>query len=714
MAVRIARIALLASTMCAALPSVAYAQEQVSANEGLDDIVVTATRTSQSVQKVPVAVTAISGEAIDRLQITSAKDLTQVAPNVTIVSVTGGSAGITPFIRGGGVTDGANITSEPEVGIYIDDVYQPRSAASFLEALDIERIEVLRGPQGTLYGRNSSAGALKIVTRAPGETFAGRVELGYGTWNETYGKMSASGPITADGSLRAGFSGIFRTRDGGRQFNATLNRDVGAEDYQGFQGDLYYTGGSITARLKGFYSNLTGDGLYPVALDPSYVGTDYLAVQPTSGSYRTVLSPYESSTAARQWGTSLNVNVDLAKSWKLTSITSYSNLEDRWGLDFSGGVPFTALGINTPGYAPLFERTSVGTQDAFSQELQLHGNMADGLLSLIAGLYYFREEGEQAIDSTIFFTPGTGRYAVDTESYAAFGQIGVHFTPELTLSLGGRYTEDHKSLDAAINGTPVVRSDKFKDFLPKASLDYQVTPGLLLYASYSEGFKAGGYNGLADTAVALNSPFQPQKVKAYEIGFKSDFLDRRARVNVSAFINDYSSIQQQYVTPSGTFLTENYAATHKGVEAELSFRPISALTLWANGVYNDGTYQGGGSAGNSASFAGNQMTNVFKYQVTLGADLSVAAGPGKFVLGANYNAKSDYYATPDNLYIGHIPETNIVNAYVGYDLDNWTLRLSGKNLTDDRYWTTGFGFSVVQPRFMGDPRTLKASIGYRF
>ena len=700
------------------VPAIAQAQDgqadTAAETQGLGDIVVTATRSSSTVQKVPVAVTAVSGDTLEKLQITNAKDIGQLAPNVVIVSVTGGSAGITPFIRGGAVTDGANVTSEPEVGIYIDDVYQPRAAASFVEALDLERVEVLRGPQGTLYGRNSSAGALKFVTRLPSETMSLKAELGIGSWDERYGRTSFSGPVSEDGRLRAGFSGMYRQRDGGRQYNATLDRKVGAEDFKGFQGDLYYAGETVTARLKGFYSNYSSDGLYPVALDPFYAGSDYLAVQPTSGSYRTVLSPSESYTKDEQFGGSLTINGELSDNWKLTSITAYSKLQDDWAVEFSGGVPFTAFGVPVPGYAALFDRESLSSQSAFSQELQLHGDMFDGLLTFLGGLYYFHEAGDQVVDSSIFFTPSLAAYTIDTDSYAAFGQVGVHVDDRITLSFGGRYTEDRKALDATLNGTPVVRKDVFRDFLPKASIDFQATPGVLFYASYSEGFKAGGYNGLASTPEQLGSPYSPQKVKAYEVGIKSEFLNRKARVNVSGFINEYSSIQQQYVNAAGDFLTENYEATHKGVEAELSLRPIPALTLWANAVYNDGVYKGAASAGNTTSFVGNAMTNVFKYQGTLGADLSVDAGPGRFVAGANYTARSDYFSTPDNSFIGHVPSTEIVNGYVGYELDKWTLRLTAKNLTDERYWTTGFGFSVVRPRFMGDPRTWRLSLGYKF
>ncbi len=693
----------------------APAMAQQEDDGGLESIVVTANRTEQSMQKAPVAVTAFSGDALERLQVRNAKDLSQIAPNVRIVTVTGGSAGITPYVRGGAMTDGATITSEPEVGIYIDDVYQPRAAASFIEALDLERVEVLRGPQGTLYGRNSSAGALKFITRLPGTTMSGKAEAGIGSWNEIYGKASFSGPVSSDARLRAGFSGMISDRGGGRQYNATLDKKVGAQEFQGFQGDLYYAGESITARLKGFYSHYESDGLYAVALDPLTTTTDYKAIQPTSGSYRTVLSPTESFTMARQYGATLNVKADLSDNLSVTSITGWSKLRDDFGLDFSGGVAASLLGVPAPGYISLFDRTGRSKGKSFSQELQLQGNSFNGLLSYVTGVYYFRESGEQLIDSLIFFAPSHKRLNIKTDSYAAFGQLNLHPTEALTITLGGRYTEDHKSLDANVAATPVVRSDKFKDFLPKFGIDYQVTPDILAYASYSEGFKAGGYNGLADSPVQLNSPFNPQKVKAYEIGLKTQFLNRRARANLAAFINDYSSIQQQLVTSSGVFLTQNYVATHKGIEAELSLRPIDMLTLWANGVYNDGKYKRGKNADPATSpYIGNEMTNTFKYQVTLGADLRAPVGPGEFLLGGNYNARSDYYATPDNVFYGHVPATQIIDAYVGYAINDWSLRLAVKNLTDERYWTTGFGFSVVRPRFMADPRMWKLSLSKSF
>ena len=565
---------LLALTMA----GVAHAAPAAPTNNDNADITVPATRTASTVQKVPVAVTALGGETIAKQGITNVKDISQIAPNVQIRTVSGGSAGITPYIRGGGVTDGANVTSEPEVGIYIDDVYQPRAAASFIDLLDIERIEVLRGPQGTLYGRNSSAGALKIVSRMPSAKAGMKFELGTGSWNGRTIKMVGNTPLSSDGAWRAGVSALYRGQDGGRQYNATLNRKVGAEDYFGVKGDLAYVGSGVTARLSAYYSSLDGDGLYPSALSPTYAGSDYQQVQPTSGSYRTVLSPSKSFTKVAQYGANLNIEADVGRA-KLTSITGWSHLRDNWAQDFSGGVPWSALGSTTPGYVALFDRTSSLHDSSFSQELQLHGDLLGDKVSYVAGLYYFRETGAQAVRSSIFFGPSTTVFNIETNSYAAFGQIGVHFTPELTLSVGGRYTQDDKLLNATLAGTAVNRKDSWGTFLPKLALEYQMTPRVLAYASFSEGFKAGGYNGLAGDATALNSPFDPQKMKAYELGLKTEFLDRKARLNISAFFNDYSSLQQQGVTGTGAFITQNFAADHKGVEAEFSLKPVTGLTV---------------------------------------------------------------------------------------------------------------------------------------
>ena len=681
----------------------------------LESVVVTAQRVEQDLQSTPVSVSALDSDAIERFQIDNVKDVGQVIPNVTIQPATAGSGGIRPYIRGGSVSDGGNLASEPEVGIYIDDVFQPRSAASFIEALDIERIEVLRGPQGTLYGRNSSAGALKIISRLPGEELRLKAETGIGSWNERYGKLAISGPL-GDTGLRAGFSGMLRDRNGGRQDNISLGRQVGDEEFQGFQTQLYYDAGAFDVRLIGFYSGLESDGVYPSSLDPFALDRPYRQLPFNSGAIDDVVSPFPSYTDTTQYGLSLHAAWDVGASTTITSVTSWAELDDDWALGFSGGVPASALGIPGGGFLELFERESLSRQDNVSQELRIDGVSPGGFVDYVAGLYFFRETGTQEVSSVVFFAPNYVEFNITTNSYAAFGQASFNITEDLRVTIGGRYTEDRKSQNSLIANQIVDRSDTFSEFTPKASVEYQFNDDVFVYASFTEGFKSGGYNSLAATPQALNTPYETQTVSAYEVGLKAEAWDQRVRMNVAAFINDYAGLQQQAVTSEGVFITENYDAKHKGIEAELAAQLSDGLYVFAQAVYQDSEYTDvsiGGSPG-EGGLIGNRMSMVFDSQFALGFDYTRDVGPGTFALGANVNRKGDYFSTSDNGQIGRIRPVTLLDAYLSYKYERWTARLAGKNLTDEEYWFTGFGFSVVAARFMADPMTWRLSVAYEF
>jgi iron complex outermembrane receptor protein len=688
--------------------------QEIQSDLAIERIIVTAQRKEESIQNTPVSISALGADGIERMQIDNAKDLSQVMPNVLIKPVTGGSAGITASIRGGSVSDGANLTSEAEVGIYIDGVYQPRSAASFIESLDLARIEVLRGPQGTLYGRNSSAGALKIISRIPDEMFRLKNEVGIGRWNEIYDKFTVSGPLSDDQKLRGGISGMVRERDGGRQFNVTQDKEVGAEDYKGFQTDLYYEGDTFTARWKNFFTDYISDGTYASAVDPFQLDNPYDELPFTSGEIDKVLSPFESYTIDKQYGTSIHLTQEINDTMKLLSITSWSKLKNDWAVGFSGAVAFSALGIDAEGYTELFERDSVSEQKSFTQELQLQGDAFNNSVSYIAGLYYFRETGQQALNSTIFFTPSYTDFDIVTDSYAAFGQVNINITDKVDIIIGGRYTQDKKFLDATIAESAVNRQDKFTKFTPKFGINYQANDDLFIYTSFTEGFKAGGYNSLASSAEALNSPFDMQVVSAYELGIKSEWLNNRLRINAAGFFNDYTNLQQQTLDNQGAFITENYDAEHKGIELEVSARLTPEMTLWANGVSQDSGYTDSGSGGNIApgDLLNNKMSNVFNYQYAVGLDYSDDIGPGTLSIGANLNHRDDSYSTADNSVLGHVKPRTLIDAYASYAYENWKVTLSGKNLNNEKYWFTGFGFGLLQARFMADPMTWRLSVSY--
>jgi len=674
---------------------------------GFQDIIVTAQRTSQNLQDVPLSVTAVTSEDIERKQINSANDLNRVAPNVQFDTGTGGTASLKPYIRGGGITDGGFVLSESEVAIYIDDVYMARLAGGNLEMSVLDRIEVLRGPQGVLYGRNSSAGAVNFITKGPSADFEGFVELGYGTWKERRAKAYISTPLGADGKWRISANGLVRARDGGFQYNSTLDKKVGTNSFEGGQVDLAYVDTGFNARLTGFYTHNKSDGQYAVNTILNADGTDRV---PISGSYREVISPVESFTKVKQYGGNLHMSVEYPGG-QLKSITAYSELKESWLEDFSGGVPPSFIGA--PGTTPLalFVREMGSTQGQFSQELQASGTIAN-IVDYVAGIYYFRETAEQNALTTTFFVPSRLYYKPETDSYAGYAQGLVHVTDALSITLAGRYTIDDKDLYGGYNGVFKNYHNTYKKFTPKAGIDFKITPDILAYATYSVGYKSGGYNGLAGTEVQLSKAFRPQITTAYEVGLKTTLLDNHLRLNIAAFKNDIEDRQQTANNNDGTFIIENYDMTIKGIEVEFSVIPFEGLTLYGNGALNDGKYTGVDSE--VATLLNNDPPSLPDYQFTVGFDYAVDIGPGKFGIGADYRNTDEYFSTADNSLIGTIKQRDIYNGYVNYEIGNLLLQVAGKNLSNNAAYQTGFGFAVVNPRFIIEPRTILATARYKF
>lgn len=700
---------LLLATAIACLPTVAAAQDAASsANDeanGFGDIIVSAQRTDQRLQDVPISVTAITSEEIQTRQVLAPTDVARLVPNLKLDGVTGGSAGLKAYIRGGGGTDGGYVMSEAEVALYVNDIYNARMQGALMDFAEIERIEVLRGPQGVLYGRNASAGAINIITKQPADHFTGNVQAGYGTWNERRLKGYISVPLSEDGKWAASFNGIVRARDGGRQYNATLDRKVGKERFGGGQFDLAYKGDAVTGRLNLYYLDLNSDGQWSVNTVTNGQGR----IVPLSGSYRTVLSPVPSDTRVKQKGGSLHLTADYPGG-TLTSITGYSEMDDFWIQDFSGGVYPEMIGA--PGTTPvaLFIRDSDSSQWQFSQETNAAGSLADGLIDYVAGLYYFHETGRQVMTSTVFFAPSTTNFYARTDAWAGYGQLTFNVTDRLALIAGGRYTLEDKSLNADIAGVPAISRDHYKKFTPKLGINFKPSQDVLLYGSYSVGFKSGGYNGLASTAAQLAAAFRPQTTDAYEVGIKAD-LGSTLRVALSGFVNKIKDRQESISLGDGGFIIENYNMTVKGLEAEIAWKPVTGLQIWGNGALNDGKYR---NVPASASLAGNTPPFLPDYQATIGFDYNFDLGSGRFKFGADANFRDAYFSTADNAPIGAVTSTQIVNAYVGYDVGPWQFQVAGKNLFNQINWQTGFGFSVINPRFMTDPRTVLATARYSF
>ena len=714
----------LALALAAAFAPAAFAQAQAprpataasAAESGqLQTISVTAQRVKQKLQDVPAAVTAFSPVAIENLQINSVMDISRLVPNVKFDPVTAGTTSLKPFVRGGGVADGGQITSESEVGIYVDDVYRARLSAALIDFVELDRIEVLRGPQGVLYGRNSSAGAVNIITRAPTDTFTASAEIGLGNLGEKRLKGYVSAPLSADKRWRASLQGMVRQRDTNGQYNVTLKKDVGEEKFQGLQGDIAYEGRELQGRLTVFHTRTDGDGQWAV---PNTITNGGKTITPSTGSYRLVASPIESLTDVKQDGATLRLSTHVG-GVKLTSISGYVTMDDHWRQDFSGGVSSALLGNPNGGTVALFDRDSVTDHRQFSQEFQAAGDLMGGQLSYVAGLYGFNEKGTQKLHSVIFFAPADVVFNADTKSVAVFGQLSAKFGERTTVMLGGRYTKDDKHLDGKFGTAPFDQSSSYSRFNPKLGVDFKLTPDVLLYASYSEGFKAGGYNGLAGSVAQISKPFLPQYTDAFDLGVKSELLDRKLRINAALFHNKIRNRQQTLTVSTGpsagAFVVESYNAKLSGLELEFVWKAMPGLQLWANGAINTGKYTSCSTTiAVSCSVINNKLPIFPDHVYTVGADAEHAVGSGTLRYGADYSERDPYFSTADNVLIGWVKRQQLLNAYVAYEQGAWTYQLAGKNLLQQEGWQTGFGFAVVQPRFAIPARTVLLTAKYKF
>jgi len=451
---------------------------------------------------------------------------------------------------------------------------------------------------------------------------------------------------------------------------------------------------------------------------PNTLTNNGATITPSTGSYRLVASPVESITDVKQSGATLRLSTNLG-SVKLTSISGYVTMDDHWRQDFSGGVSAALLGNPNGGTLALFDRDSVTDHHQFSQEFQFAGDLNGGQMSYVAGLYGFSEKGTQKLHSVIFFAPSDAVFNADTKSLAVFGQLSAKFGERTTLMVGGRYTKDDKHLDGTFGAAPFDQSSSYSRFNPKIGVDFKLSPGVLLYASYSEGFKAGGYNGLAGNVTQISKPFLPQYTDAFELGLKTESADRKLRFNAALFHNKIKNRQQTLTVTTGpnagAFVVESYNAKLTGLELEVAWKAMPGLQLWANGAINNGKYTSCSTEVAVACSVINNKLPVFPdHTYTVGFDLDFPAGPGTLRYGADYSERDAYFATADNVLIGRIERQKHLNAYIAYDQGAWTYQLAGKNLLQQEGWHSGFGFAVVQPRFAIPTRSVLLTAKYKF
>jgi len=603
------------SPLAAALVSTApLAAAAAGDPEILQDIVVTAQRFAERSQDVPIAMSVLSAESLEARGAEGIDALQNVAPNTRLVASSGGSGSSAHiFIRGVGQRD-YDITQEAQVPVYVDGVYLARTTGSLLNFMDLEQVEVLRGPQGTLFGRNAVGGAIQIVSARPSDEYSGRVRATIGRFDRL--DVEGVGNIPLSDTLRLRVSGASLNRDGyaklvptGREVNdqqelagraqllwkpseqleSTLRFDYTSRDTNGGLQNLFAVNDPAAPQLVAANAQHAALGLPLV--DAALIPTD-----PFRG-----LSYFEFPEETDIWGGSLHVSYDFG-SVTLTSISAYRGLDSVFAMDYDGTQ-----------YALMENRTS-NDQHQVSQELQLQGAARDEWLKWIAGVYYFKENVVQAQEFVgappqivrtgpgiydFEYVPNTGfpfSYEGDqtTRSIAAYAQATFRLAEGLNVALGVRGTRDEKDYDSFVLnsvGPTYIRppgrvSESWNDTSPRFAIDYRISPRVMLYASAAKGFQSGGFNGRVYAPRAPES-FDPQEMWAYQAGVKTDLLDRRLRLNASAFFYDYQNYQGLSIIP-GTInlVVSNIAAVElTGGEIEADFRASSGFSMNASIAY---------------------------------------------------------------------------------------------------------------------------------
>jgi iron complex outermembrane receptor protein len=605
------RTTLTASALLAAsLPSAAQVNE----------ITVTAQRREQSLQDVPLAVSAFDATRITNLQIDAVQDIGQNVPNLQTYVVTAGAQALQIHSRGASVQNPGFNLSESPVGIYMDDVYYGRLASANLDLTDIERIEVLRGPQGTLYGRNTIAGAVKVITRTPGDESWANLNFGLGNFSTTRIAGSFGGPIE-EGALAGSITALYEKRDDGWQPNPRLGRDFGEYDNKIARAKIRWFGTeNFEATLTGWVADLENDGYngvpyVPFSNDPGFPPfpqppSNNPEFDPAPGNSRPLGGFYDNySAAGANYGASDQGGASLALTFRmgsvtLKSLTAFADIKDDFGFDLSGGGADASFTDPSLQFGLRIRSESDFTQ--ISQEFQLLGYAFNERLAWQLGAFYLNEDGTQLFSGGI---PAFGPVPVfaelidnETDSYALYGEGTFRVTDALSVTAGLRWTQDEKEYsddcvgffcvdDSNVNDpTPpgngsVALDDDWSEVTGKVSVDYRLDPENLVYLSYAQGFQSGGFRTLCFgnlSASCGGTAFDPQTVDSIEAGWKGDLFDRRVQLNVAAFYAMYDDIQQIVINGAGGFPIDNVGKVDVyGLEVEAKWQPTDKLLIFA-------------------------------------------------------------------------------------------------------------------------------------
>ncbi len=703
------------------------AESEAADEAGLGEIIVTATRREARLQDIPMSINAFGSDQLEERGVESVHDMQFLAAGLQIDN----SVGITRItIRGIG-NNQVNEGSESGVAVHRDGVFlseRPEQGTSFF---DVERIEILRGPQGTLYGRNATGGSVNIITKAPTRYFEAGGSLTYGNYDLVETEGYASGPLIGD-ELMARFAFKTRTHDGftpnifdGRRLDngdlASVRGKLRYEPTSSFRLDLvadYNRDDSV----RGFVAERNSTG-QPLAHE---LGADGVLGTPDDGilpSGRAVNYNDENLNEREWWGLSAKAEWDLG-GVTLGSTTAYRKAHYSQSSDLDGGD-----------LSRLLSEALTYDAEQISQEITLSSS-GDAELQWVLGAYYFHADRSLILPIPLPPLGTTLLGEVDDlpiDTYAVFGEANYPVLDRLTLTIGARYNYERKSIDQSSTIFGVTSSEQLEDswnsFTPKAALTYEFSDAVTAYATVGKGFKAGGFN----TGTLQGRSFEPEKVTNYEVGLKSLLLDGRLRSSISLFHMDYRNLQVEVRRDNGqgaVLLSIDNAATAtiRGIELEIEARPTEHLSLDGNVSYLDAKFDRWPDAINNlqgnapVDVSGNRLPSSPKWAANLGVSYAIPIGIwGSATLRGEYSYKSRTFFRPfEEMDLSQEP-FGLFNARLTFeDADGrWSIASWIKNLTDEvaAAGMTQFGSSLSgRPRavILHPPRTYGVTVGYRF
>ena len=704
-------------------------------NGGLEDIVVTANRRNENLQKVPISIQSITATSLAQAGVASTIDIGSKVAGFTVQQ---SGNGLQPHIRGVGTTD-VVAGNESAVATYVDGIYISAMSGAMLGLNNIAQVDVLKGPQGTLFGRNATGGVVNVRTKDPTQKLGLDVSATYGNFNTASGSLYVTGGLS--NNLAADFAayGLYQADGFGK--NLFNGRDVGrTREYSLRTKWLWTPTDTLTVRVAADKSHIDNDAYSAYSPVPGTslndpdapVGTPGILVAKPNNQWD-IDHPAQPYWRFGQQGVSLTAELETGFA-KITTITALRSSEKNLGWE----LPERPLPASRE-FAGWKERSH-----QFSQELQI-ASLPGSKISWVAGAFYLHSN--TGYDPFFLLGPDLGlgpdggiqwTAFAKTDAGALYAQTTIPIFTDTHLTAGFRYSIERKAVSGVMSfspaslGIPDIITDAHKVFKKptwRISLDHQFTPDLLGYVSYNRGFKSGIYNTIPPGGPGAQ-PVEPETIDAYEAGFKSELFDHRVRLNVAGFLYDYKNIQVDIYTAAAAIIESAKAARIYGVDFELTAKPTDRFTLDVSGAYVHDRFTdfphgsistelpvalgGGRTVAFDQNLNGRRIPYTPDWTVNVGATYEIPVRDGKVVLNGNYSYQSVIYAGPDNTY-GQPGYSNI-NAQVSWKLDSGIeIGLWGKNLTNNAHAT--FVANQNNPggftdRILAPPRTYGVTVRF--